>query len=140
MRGVLHRVEVIEVAEELVEAVHGRQELVEVAEVVLAELTGGVAHGLEGCSNGHSLWRYADRRAGLTHCGHPGADRQLAGDECSASCCAARLGIVISEAHALGGELVEVRRPAGHHALVVCTDVPIADIVAHNHNDIGSIT
>ena len=32
MRGVLHRVEVIEVAEELVEAMHRRQELVEVAE------------------------------------------------------------------------------------------------------------
>ena len=44
MRRVLHRVEVVEVAEELVEAVHGRQELVEVAEVVLAELAGGVAH------------------------------------------------------------------------------------------------
>jgi hypothetical protein len=38
MGRVFHRVEVIEVAEELVEAVNGRQELVEVAEVVLAEL------------------------------------------------------------------------------------------------------
>ena len=36
-------VEVVEVAEELVEAVHGGQELVAVAEVVLAELAGGVA-------------------------------------------------------------------------------------------------
>ena len=44
VRRVLHRVEVVEVAEELVEAVHRRQELVEVAEVVLAELAGGVAH------------------------------------------------------------------------------------------------
>ena len=46
VRGVFHRVEVIEVAEELVEAVDGRQELIEVAEVVLAELAGGVAHAL----------------------------------------------------------------------------------------------
>ena len=44
MRRVFHRVEVIEVAEELVEAVHGRQELVVIAEMVLAELAGGVAH------------------------------------------------------------------------------------------------
>ena len=36
-------VEVIEVAEELVEAVIGRQHVVEIAEVVLAELAGGVA-------------------------------------------------------------------------------------------------
>ena len=42
MRGVLHRVEVIEVAEELVEAVDGGQELVEIAQVVLAELPRGV--------------------------------------------------------------------------------------------------
>ena len=44
MRRVLHRVEVVEVAEELVEAVHRGQVLVAVAEVVLAELAGGVAH------------------------------------------------------------------------------------------------
>ncbi len=41
--GLLLGVEVVEVAEELVEAVHRRQVLVAVAEVVLAELAGGVA-------------------------------------------------------------------------------------------------
>ena len=40
--GLLLSVEMVEVAEELVEAVHGRQILVAVAEVVLAELTGRV--------------------------------------------------------------------------------------------------
>ena len=45
--GLLLGVEVVEVAEELVEAVHRRQELVAVAEVVLAELAGGVALRLE---------------------------------------------------------------------------------------------
>ena len=43
--GLLLGVEVVEVAEELVEAVHRGQELVAVAEVVLAELPGGVAAG-----------------------------------------------------------------------------------------------
>ena len=46
--GLLLGVEVVEVAEELVEAVHGRQELVAVAEVVLAELPGGVARAPSG--------------------------------------------------------------------------------------------
>ncbi len=41
--GLFLGVEVIEVAEELVEAVIGRQHVVEIAEVVLAELPGGVA-------------------------------------------------------------------------------------------------
>ena len=40
-------VEVVEVAEELVEPVNGRQMLVAVAEVVLAELPGGVAEVLQ---------------------------------------------------------------------------------------------
>ena len=40
-------VEVIEIAEELVEAVHRRQMFVAVAEMVLAELAGGVAEGLQ---------------------------------------------------------------------------------------------
>ena len=44
MARVFHRVEVIEVAEELVEAVDRGQELVAIAEVVLAELARGVAH------------------------------------------------------------------------------------------------
>ena len=36
----------VEIAEELVEAVHGRQVLVQIAKVVLAELPGGVAQRL----------------------------------------------------------------------------------------------
>ena len=45
--GLLLGVQVVEVAEELVEPVHGRQVLVLVAQVVLAELPGGVAERLE---------------------------------------------------------------------------------------------
>ena len=40
-------VEVVEIAVELVEAVHGRQKLVAVAQVVLAELPGRIAQRLE---------------------------------------------------------------------------------------------
>ena len=47
MRGVFHRVEVIEVAEEFIEPMHGGQKLVQIAEMVLAELAGGVAHRLQ---------------------------------------------------------------------------------------------
>ena len=83
--------------------------------------------------------RHADRRAGLADGGHAGADRQLAGDEVGAAGRAARLGVVVGEQHALGGELVEVRRPPGHHAAVVGADVPDADVVAHDDDDIGSL-
>ena len=43
MRRVFHCIEVIEVAEEFVEAVNGGQELIEIAEVIFAELAGLVA-------------------------------------------------------------------------------------------------
>src|SRR3546814_805366 len=59
-------VEVIEVAEELVEAVRGRQELVAVAEVVLAELPGGVAELLERGRDGHVPGAEPDIGAGQT--------------------------------------------------------------------------
>jgi hypothetical protein len=40
-------VQVIEIAKELIEAVHRRQKIIAVAEMVLAELPGHVALGLE---------------------------------------------------------------------------------------------
>ena len=59
----LFGVEVVEVAEELVEAVLGRQILVAVAEMVLAELAGGVAERLERLGDGDVALLQADRRA-----------------------------------------------------------------------------
>ena len=137
VRGILHRVEVIEVAEELVEAVDGGQELVEIAEVVLAELAGGIAHVLQRRRDGHRFRRQADRGARLTDRGHAGADRKLAGDEGRPARRAARFGIVVGEEHAFGGELVEVRRAARHHAAMVGADVPDADVVTHDDDDVG---
>src|SRR5262249_49746770 len=50
--GLLLRVQVIEVAEEFVEAVHRRQVLVAIAEMVLAELAGRVTEGLHHVADG----------------------------------------------------------------------------------------
>ena len=132
-----HGIEVIEIAEELVEAVDGRQVLVQVAEVVLAELAGGVAHRLQARWRWWALRGQADIGAGLADGGHSGADRQLAGDEVGAAGGAARLGVVVGEAHAFRGEPVEVRRLARHDTLVVGADVEPADIVAHDDKDVG---
>ena len=65
-----------------------------------------------------------DLGAGLADRGHAGADGQLAGDEVRPARRATRLGVVVGEQHALFGQLVEVRRPAGHHAAMVGADVP----------------
>ena len=58
--GLLFGVEVVEVAEELVEAVRGGQELVPVAQVVLAELAGRVALRLQRGGDGRVLGTQAD--------------------------------------------------------------------------------
>jgi hypothetical protein len=55
--GLILGVEVIKIAKELIEAMHGWQELVAVAEVVLAELCGRIALRLEEFGDGRVLGR-----------------------------------------------------------------------------------
>ncbi len=137
MRRVFHRIQVIEVAEKLVEPVHRRQELVQIAEMVLAELPGLVALFLQRGGDRAGFSRDADLGAGLANRGHAGADRQFAGDEIGPARRAACLGVIVGKQHAFLGELVEVRRLAGHHAAVIRADIPHADIVAHDDENIG---
>ena len=136
MRRVFHRVQMIQVAEEFVEAVNGGQKLVAVAQMVLAELAGGVALRLERGGNRAGFGRQADLGTRLADRGHAGANRQFAGDEVRATRRAAGLGVVVGEQHAFLGHLVEVRRPTGHQAAVVGADVPHADVVAHDEEDV----
>ena len=135
--GIRHRVQVIQIPEELIEAVQGRQELVEIAEVVLAELPGGVALRLQRGGNRAGLSRHTDIGAGLANGSKTRAQRDLAGDEGSAARRATGLGIVVREQHALAGQLVEVGGLARHHAPVVGADVEPADIVAHDEENVG---
>src|SRR5258708_36710976 len=106
MRRIFHRIEVIQVAEELVEAMHRRQKLVLVAKVVLAELPSGVAHSFQRGGDGDGLRGYAYGCAGLTNRGHAGADRALTRDEVGAPRRATRLRVVVVEDHAFSSELV----------------------------------
>ena len=113
-----------------------RQKLVFIAKMVLAELAGGVTQPLERGGNRYRLRGYADGCTGLPHRCHSGSDRQLASDEVGASRRTARLGVVVGENHAFGSDLIEVRRTPSHHAAMVSADVPHADIVAHDDDDI----
>src|SRR6266480_3866801 len=97
MRRVFHRVQVIEVAKELVEAVDGGQELIEIAQMVLAELASGVALRFERGSDGASLCGYADFGAGLADRGHARANRKLTHDEVGPARRAACLRVIVGE-------------------------------------------
>ena len=126
----------IEVAEELVEAVDGRQELVEVAEMVLAELTGRVALVLHQRRDRHDVVRHADRRGGDADLGQAGAIDALAGDERRTAGGAGLLAVAVREYHAFVGETVDVGRSVAHQAVVYAAQVRLPDIVAPDDEDV----
>ena len=86
MRWVFHRIEVIEVTEELVEAVNARQVLVPVPEMILAKLAGGVAHRLQDRGRGHRFGGKPDLGAGLADGGQAGTNRQLSSETVGLAC------------------------------------------------------
>jgi len=137
MRRVFHRIEVIQIAKEFVESVNAGQKLILVAQMVLAELTSGIAHGLEDRGDGDRFRWESRGGACLTNGGHAGADGKFAGDEVRTARRATRLGIIVGEQHAFLGKLVEVRRLARHQPAVVGADVPHADVVTHDDDDVG---
>ena len=130
-------VQVIEVAVELVEAVHGRQAFVAIAEVVLAELSRGVTLGLQHLGQRRSRGLDSQRVAGQADRRHAAADRVLAGDECGATRGARWLRIVVGEHRAFAADAIDVRRGVAHHAGVVEAEVRPADVVPEDHQDVG---
>ena len=136
VRGIFHRIEVIQVAKEFVEAVDRRQEFIQVAQMILAELAGGVPLRFERGGNRASLGRQSGFGACLADGGHAGADGELARDEVRAAGRATGFRVVIGEQHSLFGQLVEIRRPAGHQPAVISADIPHADIIAHDEHDV----
>ncbi len=134
--GLLFGVEVIQVAVELVEAVHRRQVLVHVAEVVLAELAGGIAEGLEQFGDRRVLGGPADRRAGHADLAHPGAVHALPADERRPARGAALLTVGVGEAHAFVGDAVDVRGAIAHQAVAVATQVADPDVVAPDDQNV----
>jgi hypothetical protein len=133
---VLLGVQVVEVAEELVEAVHGRQVLVLVAEVVLAELTGGIAQRLEQLGDGRVLGLQPDRRRRDAHLGEAGAEHALPGDERRPPGRAALLAVGVGEAHPLLRDPVDVRGPVAHQPVAVTAQVGDADVVSPDDQDV----
>ena len=126
----------VEVAEELVEAVGGRQELVAVAEVVLAELPGHVALRLQELSDGRVFLLQSLRRAGQTDLRHAGPEGNLAGDERRTPGRTTLLAVVVAEDRPLGGDAIDVRRGVADHAAAIGTHIKDANVVAEDHQDV----
>ena len=131
-----HGVEVVENSIEFVEAVHCREVLVAVAEMVFADLRAGVTHRLEQLGDGRIFILQA-----LLGCGSPtletGAKGGLTKDEGGASSGAGLLAVVVGEECAFAGDAVDVRGASAHHTAVISADIPGADIVGHDDDDVG---
>src|ERR1700733_13987636 len=108
-------VQVIEVAEEFIEAVHCRQMLVAVAEMVLAELAGGVAERLHDIRDARIERTEPELGPRQTHLGEAGADRRLASDEGGAAGGATLLAVPVGEDRAFLADAVDVGRAVAHN-------------------------
>jgi hypothetical protein len=133
---VLLGIEVIEIAEELVEPVHRRQETVLVAEMVLAELAGGVAERLQELGDRRILRLQAHRRTRDADLGEAGAEDALPSEEGCTARGAGLLAVRVGEPHPFIGDAVDVGRAIAHHPAAVATQVPDADIVTPDDEDV----
>jgi hypothetical protein len=130
-------VQVVEIAEELVEAVVGGQHVVQVAQVVLAKLACGVTLLLQQRGDGDDFVRHADRRCRDADLGQSGPKHALSGDERRASGGAGLLAVAVGEEHPLLGDAVDVRCLVTHQPVRVATQVRDADVVAPDDENVG---
>ena len=131
------RVQVIEVTEELVEAVLGRQVLVLIAQMVFAELSRHVTLLFEQITDGGGPIRNAVGGSGHADGQQTGTEWLFTGNEGCAAGSAGLLTVVIGKEGPFIGDPVQVRGLVAHHPLVVGTDVPVADVIAHDGKNIG---
>jgi hypothetical protein len=129
-------VQVVEVAEELVKAVIGGKELVLVAQVVLPELPGRIAEGLEKFRDTWILRSQTYVCAGDTDLGKSGPDRRLPGDKGCPTGGAALLPIPAGKQRAFIGYPVDIWSLVAHHAAIVTTWVKPPDVITHDDEDV----
>ena len=130
-------IQVIEVAKELIEPVRRRKHLIAIAKVILAELTSDVAARLQKRGDGGVFLFDSLGCARKSNFGETSTNGRLTRDERRATSGATLLAIPISKECALFGDAINVGRLVAHHALVVCTDVELTDVVTPNHQDVG---
>src|SRR6516162_1672014 len=104
--------------------------------MVFAELSSGVTKWLEQFGNRRVFLLQTLRGTWQTNLSEPGADRRLAGDKRGAAGGAALLAIPVGEERALVRDAVDVGCPVAHHSLVVRADVPVADVVSPQDQDV----
>ena len=112
-------VEMVEVAEVLVEAMPVRQVLFQIAKMILAKLSSGVALCLQDLGERDVFLLQSGRRARRADRCQAGANRKLARQERRSSCGAARLRVEGSQANAFLADTVDIRSFHSHDVTAV---------------------
>src|SRR6266481_3278576 len=104
--------------------------------MVLAELANRIAMRLEQLGHGRILRAQTDVGSGHTDLGEARTDRILASDERGSARRAALLSVVVGEGDAFVGHTVDVGRAVAHLSAAVVADVPPADVIALEDEDV----
>ena len=127
----------VQIAEEFIEAVIGREVLVLIAQMVLAELARRVASGLQDIGDRGHPFGDAVRVARHADGQKAGAERFLPQNERGAARRAALLAIGIGEDRSLRRDAVDVGRTVTHQAHRIGADLGDADIVSEDDENVG---
>ena len=114
-----------------------RQRLGVIAQMVLAELAGGVAEINQELGECRRAGPQLGRTTRQLRRDHAGAQRMHAGEEGIASGRAALLGVVVGEHRAVVADLVDVGRFSDHQATVIDARLHPADVIAHDEKNVG---
>ena len=135
--GLFLGVQVIEIAEEFIEAVHSGQKLVQVSQVVLAELSCRIAVVLEEIGDGHGLGLQTYGRGRDPDLREASAVDTLPGDEGGPPRGAGLLAVRVGEQHAFFREPVDIGGPVAHEPECVAAQVRDADVIPPDDENIG---
>src|SRR5471030_671260 len=107
--------------------------------MVLADLRRRVALRFDEFSNRRIGVLYALFRTRQPDHYKTGPERGLAKNECGAPRRAGLLAVVVGELRSFISDAINVRRTASHHSLMVGAEIPHADVVTHDHDDVGRL-
>ena len=130
-------VQVVEVTKEFIKSMHGGKMLVQVTLVVLTELSCRIAQAFHDRGDGDIGFLPAFLGTGQAHLGHTGPNGNVSAEECRPAGRARLLGIVICKANPFTRDPINIRGLEAHHTPIVVADVPGADIITPDHEDIG---
>ncbi len=115
---------------------HRGKEFIAIAKMILSDLRGGIPIGLEEFGDCRVLILDTFFGGGQAHGQKAGTERCLSKNESGTTGRARLLGVVVGEKCPLFGDAVDIGRASTHHPAMIGADIPDADIVRHDHDDV----